>query len=290
MEEQRAANDRKTSEMREAVEGTHGGAPTAPLLDPHRTPGTGEPTPAWDHLRGQAQGAPEARVRDLQAGEALHPQAGGSSLSTRPPTVPSVAGGTPWPEAPIPQTMAQRVKVNPGEKSSPTWDDGPAKTQQNQTQSWGEGPKSSSHGWGSGHGSGSNGSNGSNGGEWREPAEVKKNGSSSHMWEGGNGRGGGGWKDSPRGGGGNGGGWGSKPAPAVGGWGEPQNQHPNGPAPGWGSKPQECPSGPAPGWGSKPQESPSGPAPGWGSKPQESPSGPAPGWGSKPQESPQRPS
>uniref|UniRef100_A0AAZ3ST04 Trinucleotide repeat-containing gene 6C protein n=1 Tax=Oncorhynchus tshawytscha TaxID=74940 RepID=A0AAZ3ST04_ONCTS len=294
MEEQRAANDRKTSEMRGGGGGDTWRGSNSPSSGSPPDPRNGGANPSLGPSQRPGSGGPGGKSEGPSGWGGPPPSSWGEQPVNKAPNG-SVSGwGDPMAQGPNttnngPKSGGQSWGV-PEEKSSPTWDDGPAKTQQNLTQSWGEGPKSSSHGWGSGHGSGSNGSNGSNGGEWREPAEVKKNGSSSHMWEGegGNGRGGG-WKDSPRGGGGNGGGWGSKPAPAVGGWGETQNQHPNGPAPGWGSKPQECPSGPAPGWGSKPQESPSGPAPGWGSKPQESPSGPAPGWGSKPQESPSGP-
>nr|XP_029537804.1 trinucleotide repeat-containing gene 6C protein-like isoform X1 [Oncorhynchus nerka] len=292
MEEQRAANDRKTSEMRGGGGGDTWRGSNSPSSGSPPDPRNGGANPSLGPSQRPGSGGPGGKSEGPSGWGGPPPSSWGEQPVNKAPNG-SVSGwGDPMAQGPNttnngPKSGGQSWGV-PEEKSSPTWDDGPAKTQQNQTQSWGEGPKSSSQGWGSGHGSGSNGSNGSNGGEWREPAEVKKNGSSSHMWEGGNGRGGG-WKDSPRGGGGNGGGWGSKPAPAVGGWGETQNQHPNGPAPGWGSKPQECPSGAAPGWGSKPQESPSGPAPGWGSKPQESPSGPAPGWGSKPQESPSGP-
>ncbi|XP_031730440.1 trinucleotide repeat-containing gene 6C protein isoform X1 [Anarrhichthys ocellatus] len=137
------------------------------------------------------------------------------------------------------------------EEKSSSWNDGPTKSQPT---NWGEGPKSS-HGWGNGNagngntgngnaGNASNSNGGSNGpstGEWGE-AEVKKNGSSSSLWEGEGGNGGsGGWKESPRGG--NGGGW-SKPAPAASNssWGEIPRA--NGPVQGsWGSsKPQESSS------------------------------------------------
>ncbi|KAL1005940.1 hypothetical protein UPYG_G00065940 [Umbra pygmaea] len=299
MEEQRAANERKTSELMGRSGGdTWGGSnspPSGPPLDPRngvanpkmgpsQRPGSGgkcEGQSGWggppplSSQPGSGWGEqPVSKAPNGSIGGWGDHSAQGPNSTTNGPK----GGGQSWGVA--------------DEKLSPTWDDVPAKNQQNQPQSWAEGPKSS-HGWGNGNGSrGSNGSNGSNGGEWGEPAEVKKNGSSSNMWEGeggGNGTGGG-WKDSSRGGGGNGGGWGSKPAPAVGGgWGETQNQRPNGPAPGWGSKAQENPSGPAPGWGSKPQENPSSPALGWGSKPQENPSSPALGWGSKPQENPSAP-
>nr|XP_019939758.1 PREDICTED: trinucleotide repeat-containing gene 6C protein-like isoform X2 [Paralichthys olivaceus] len=120
------------------------------------------------------------------------------------------------------------------EEKSPSWDDGPMKSQPT---SWGEGPKNT-HGWGSSNG----GSNGSSTGEWGEK-EVKNNSSSSSMWEGeGGNAGNGGWKESPRGGN-RGGGW-SKPAPAASNssWGE--NPRSNGPVQGgWGSsKPQESSS------------------------------------------------
>ncbi|XP_071245209.1 trinucleotide repeat-containing gene 6C protein-like isoform X2 [Salvelinus alpinus] len=292
MEEQRVANERKTSEMRGGGGGDTWRGSNSPSSGSPPDPRNGGANPNLGPSQRPGSGGSGGKSEGPSGWGGPPPSGWGEQPVNKAPNG-SVSGwGDPMAQGPNttnngPKSGGQSWGV-PEEKSSPTWDDGPAKTQQNQTQSWGEGPKSSSHGWGSGHGSGSNGSNGSNGGEWREPAEVKKNGSSSHMWEGEGGNGRGGWKDSPRGGGGNGSGWGSKPAPAVGvgGWGETQTQHPNGPAPGWGSKPQESPSGPAPGWGSKPQESPSGPAPGWGSKPQESPSGPAPGWGSKPQESP----
>ncbi|KAM9491366.1 trinucleotide repeat-containing gene 6C protein isoform 3-T3 [Salvelinus alpinus] len=295
MEEQRVANERKTSEMRGGGGGDTWRGSNSPSSGSPPDPRNGGANPNLGPSQRPGSGGSGGKSEGPSGWGGPPPSGWGEQPVNKAPNG-SVSGwGDPMAQGPNttnngPKSGGQSWGV-PEEKSSPTWDDGPAKTQQNQTQSWGEGPKSSSHGWGSGHGSGSNGSNGSNGGEWREPAEVKKNGSSSHMWEGEGGNGRGGWKDSPRGGGGNGSGWGSKPAPAVGvgGWGETQTQHPNGPAPGWGSKPQESPSGPAPGWGSKPQESPSGPAPGWGSKPQESPSGPAPGWGSKPQESPSGP-
>ncbi|XP_038873870.1 trinucleotide repeat-containing gene 6C protein-like [Salvelinus namaycush] len=292
MEEQRVANERKTSEMRGGGGGDTWRGSNSPSSGSPPDPRNGGANPNLGPSQRPGSGGSGGKSEGPSGWGGPPPSGWGEQPVNKAPNG-SVSGwGDPMAQGPNttnngPKSGGQSWGV-PEEKSSPTWDDGPAKTQQNQTQSCGEGPKSSSHGWGSGHGSGSNGSNG---GEWREPAEVKKNGSSSHMWEGEGGNGRGGWKDSPRGGGGNGGGWGSKPAPAVGvgGWGETQTQHPNGPAPGWGSKPQESPSGPAPGWGSKPQESPSGPAPGWGSKPQESPSGPAPGWGSKPQESPSGP-
>ncbi|XP_055758878.1 trinucleotide repeat-containing gene 6C protein-like isoform X1 [Salvelinus fontinalis] len=295
MEEQRVANERKTSEMRGGGGGDTWRGSNSPSSGSPPDPRNGGANPNLGPSQRPGSGGSGGKSEGPSGWGGPPPSGWGEQPVNKAPNG-SVSGwGDPMAQGPNttnngPKSGGQSWGV-PEEKSSPTWDDGPAKTQQNQTQSWGEGPKSSSHGWGSGHGSGSNGSNGSNGGEWREPAEVKKNGSSSHMWEGEGGNGRGGWKDSPRGGGGNGGGWGLKPAPAVGvgGWGETQTQHPNGPAPGWGSKPQESPSGPAPGWGSKPHESPSGPAPGWGSKPQESPSGPAPGWGSKPQESPSGP-
>uniref|UniRef100_A0A4W5Q4R7 Trinucleotide repeat-containing gene 6C protein n=1 Tax=Hucho hucho TaxID=62062 RepID=A0A4W5Q4R7_9TELE len=296
MEEQRAANERKTSEMRGGGGGDTWRGSNSPSSGSPLDPRNGGANPNLGPSQRPGSGGSGGKSEGPSGWGGPPPNSWGEQPVNKAPNS-SVSGwGEPMAQAPNttnngPKSGGQSWGV-PEEKSSSTWDDGPARTHQ----SWGEGPKSSSHGWGSGHGSGShgsNGSNGSNGGEWREPAEVKKNGSSSHMWEGegGNGRGGGGWKDSPRGGGGNGGGWGSKPAPAVGvgGRGETQTQHPNGPAPGWGSKPQESPNGPAPGWGSKPQESPNGPAPGWGSKPQESPNGPAPGWGSKPQESPNGP-
>uniref|UniRef100_A0A7N9AWL5 Trinucleotide repeat-containing gene 6C protein n=1 Tax=Mastacembelus armatus TaxID=205130 RepID=A0A7N9AWL5_9TELE len=125
------------------------------------------------------------------------------------------------------------------EDKSPSWDDGPTKSQPT---CWGEGSKSS-HGWGNGNG----GSNGSSTGDWGEP-EAKNSGSSSSMWEGEGGNGGnGGWKESPRGGN-RGGGW-SKTAPPVnnsswgetsranglviGSWGGPGSVKQN--TPGWGN-------------------------------------------------------
>uniref|UniRef100_A0AAY5L2R1 Trinucleotide repeat-containing gene 6C protein n=1 Tax=Esox lucius TaxID=8010 RepID=A0AAY5L2R1_ESOLU len=298
MEEQRAANERKTSEMMGRGGGDTWGGSNSPSSGPPPDPRNGGANPK--QVPSQRPGS---------GGKSEGPSGWGG------PSPPSSQTGSSWGEQPVNKAPNGSIggwgdlpaqgpsNTNNGpksggqswgvaeEKTSPTWDSGPAKVQPNQSQSWGEGPKSSTHGWGTGSGGrGSNGSNSSNGGEWGEPAEGKKNGTSSSMWEGEGGGNAGGWKDSPRGGGGNGGGWGSKPTAAVGGgWGESQIQRPSGPAPGWGSKPQESPSGPAPGWGSKPQENPSVPAPGWGSKPQESPSGPAPGWGSKPQESPSGP-
>uniref|UniRef100_A0A8C7W472 Trinucleotide repeat-containing gene 6C protein n=1 Tax=Oncorhynchus mykiss TaxID=8022 RepID=A0A8C7W472_ONCMY len=219
MEEQRAANERKTSEMRGGAGGDTWKGSSSPSSGSPPDPRNGGANP--------------------NLGPSQRPGSGGSGGKSEGP---SGWGGPPrsgWGEQPVnkapngsvsgwgePMAQGHNTTNNgpksgvqswgvPEGKSSPTWDDGPTKTQQNQSQSWGEGPKSS-HGWGSGHGSG----------------------------KGGNGRGGGGgWKDSPRGGGGNGGGWASNT---------------NGPAPGWGSKPQESTNGPAPGWGSKPQESTNG--------------------------------
>uniref|UniRef100_A0A4W5K801 Trinucleotide repeat-containing gene 6C protein n=1 Tax=Hucho hucho TaxID=62062 RepID=A0A4W5K801_9TELE len=285
MEEQRAANERKTSEMRGGGGGDSWRGSNSPSSGSPPDPRNGGANPNLEPSQRPGSGGSGGKSEGPSGWGGPPPSGWGEQPVNKAPNG-SVSGwGEPMAQGHNttnngPKSGGQSWGVPEG-KSSPTWDDGPAKTQQNQSQSWGEGPKSS-HGWGSGHGSGSYGSNSSNGGEWREPAEVKKNGSSSHMWEGegGNGRGGGGWKDSPRGGGGNGGGWGSKPAPAVGGGGWGETQHPNSPAPGWGSKPQESPNCPAPGWGSKPQESPNCPAPGWGSKPQESPNGGSIGsWG-----------
>ncbi|KPP76202.1 trinucleotide repeat-containing protein 6C-like [Scleropages formosus] len=105
------------------------------------------------------------------------------------------------------------------EDKSPGWDDPPIKAK---AHSWGEVPKSS-QGWSNGGGGGSN-----TAGDWGEPSDEKKNGTST-SWEGD----GPGWKETPRG-------WG-KPAPGVGGWGEPQR--PTVPPAGWGGKPQEGTNG-----------------------------------------------
>lgn len=122
------------------------------------------------------------------------------------------------------------------EDKTPNWDDNGMKSQHN---SWGDDPKSS-HGWGTINGS----SNSSTTGDWGE-AEIKKNGSSTTMWE----DGGSGWKESPRGGT-RGGGWG-KPSPTVNNnsWGETPRV--NGLVQGgWGSsKPQESSSGSSTGSG-----------------------------------------
>ncbi|XP_045067609.1 trinucleotide repeat-containing gene 6C protein-like [Coregonus clupeaformis] len=298
MEEQRAANERKTSEMKGGGGGDTWRGSNSPSSGSQPDPRNGGANPNLGPSQRPGSGGSGGKSEGPSGWGGPPPSGWGEQPVNKAPN--GSVGGWGEPMAQGPNTTNNGPKSGgqswgvPEEKSSPTWDDGPAKTQQNQSQSWGEGPKSSCQGWGSGHGSGShgsNGSNGSNGGEWREPDEVKKNGSSSSMWEG---EGGNGrrrrrvegqpqrrWRKWGR--------LGVEACPCCwgGGWGE--TQHPNGPAPGWGSKPQESPNGPAPGWGSKPQESPNSPAPGWGSKPQESPNGPAPGWGSKPQESPNGP-
>ncbi|XP_014847439.1 PREDICTED: trinucleotide repeat-containing gene 6C protein-like isoform X1 [Poecilia mexicana] len=120
------------------------------------------------------------------------------------------------------------------EKSS-SWDDGMMK---NKPSSWGEGPKNS-HSWGNSNGASSS----STTGEWGAP-DMKKNSSSSSMWEGEGSNGeSSGWNESPRGGIRGGGSWG-KPTPAVSNsnWGETPRA--NGPVQGgWGSaKPQESSS------------------------------------------------
>uniref|UniRef100_A0A8C8G8Z5 Trinucleotide repeat-containing gene 6C protein n=1 Tax=Oncorhynchus tshawytscha TaxID=74940 RepID=A0A8C8G8Z5_ONCTS len=227
MEEQRAANERKTSEMRGGAGGDTWKGSSSPSSGSPLDPRNGGANPNLGPSQRPGSGGSGGKSEGPSGWGGPPPSGWGEQPVNKAPNG-SVSGwGEPMAQGHNttnngPKSGVQSWGVPEG-KSSPTWDDGPTKT----------------------HGSrGSNGSNGSNGGEWREPAEVKKNGSSSHMWEGegGNGRGGG-WKDSPRGGGGNGGGWASNP---------------NGPAPGWGSKPQESPNGPAPGWGSKPQESPNG--------------------------------
>ncbi|MEQ2211486.1 hypothetical protein XENOCAPTIV_003374, partial [Xenoophorus captivus] len=118
---------------------------------------------------------------------------------------------------------------------SPRWDDGMMK---NKSSSWGESPKNS-QGWGTSNG----GSNGSTTGDWGVP-DLKKNGSSSSMWDGEEGnRETSGWNESPRGGSRGGGSWGkSTPAVSNSNWGETPRA--SGPVQGgWGSsKPQESSS------------------------------------------------
>uniref|UniRef100_A0A3P8XSM1 Trinucleotide repeat-containing gene 6C protein n=1 Tax=Esox lucius TaxID=8010 RepID=A0A3P8XSM1_ESOLU len=210
MEEQRAANERKTSEMMGRGGGDTWGGSNSSGGKSEGPSGWGGPSPPSSQTGSSWGEQPVNKAPNGSIGGWGDLPAQGPSNTNNGPK----SGGQSWGVA--------------EEKTSPTWDSGPAKVQPNQSQSWGEGPKSSTHGWGTGSGGrGSNGSNSSNGGEWGEPAEGKKNGTSSSMWEGEGGGNAGGWKDSPRGGGGNGGGWGSKPTAAVGGgWGE---------TPGWGS-------------------------------------------------------
>ncbi|XP_036380005.1 trinucleotide repeat-containing gene 6C protein isoform X2 [Megalops cyprinoides] len=141
---------------------------------------------------------------------------------------PNGSGG--WGEAPAGGPNANIPKGGQSwgpEEKSPSWDDPPAKPK---SQSWGEGPKPS-HGWGNG-GGGSSGP----GGDWGEPGEGKRNGTTNTPWEGD----GGSWKETPRG-------WG-KPAPGVGGsWGD--GQRPGAPVQGWGGKPQEGTNGTSGGGG-----------------------------------------
>ncbi|XP_061839704.1 trinucleotide repeat-containing gene 6C protein isoform X2 [Nerophis lumbriciformis] len=114
---------------------------------------------------------------------------------------------------------------------SPTWDSNMTKSQSN---NWGEGPRSSSHGWGTSNG----GSNSSR--DWGEP-EIKNNGSPSSMWEGEGGNGGNsGWKENARGG--NRGGVKLTSSVSNSTWGETSRA--NGPVQGtWGSsKPNESSS------------------------------------------------
>ncbi|XP_070770622.1 trinucleotide repeat-containing gene 6C protein [Enoplosus armatus] len=204
---------------------TNGGT-INPHIGPSQRPGSGGKTDS-EGSSSSGWGAPSPQPIQTGSGWGDPPQ----SLSKAPNGTTSGWGD------PLP-TNRPRNGGTPSwgtEDKSPSWDDGPKKSQPT---SWGEGPKSS-HSWGNSNG----GSNGSSTREWGE-AEVKNNGSSSSMWEGEGGNGGsGGWKESPRGGNRGGGGWG-KPAPTVSNssWGETSRA--NGPVQGgWGSsKPQESSS------------------------------------------------
>ncbi|XP_028978956.2 trinucleotide repeat-containing gene 6C protein isoform X1 [Esox lucius] len=151
----------------------------------------------------------------------------------KPPTAPGVwlnppqGGSRPGPNMP----KGGNQSWGAPEEKSPSWDDPHSKTPK--TQGWREGPKPSQGSWSN--------SGGGSGGDWGEPGEGKKHGTTTNPpWEGE-----GGWKESNRGwgkpglggnGGGNGGG--------GGGWGEPAMapQRPSGPTQGWGGKPQESSS------------------------------------------------
>ncbi|KAJ7989760.1 hypothetical protein DPEC_G00307860 [Dallia pectoralis] len=183
----------------------------------------------------------------------------------KPPTAPGVwlntPQGGPRPSSNMPKGGNQSWGAP--EEKTPNWDDPHSKAPK--TQGWREGPKPSQSSWSSSAG----GSGNVGGGDWGEPGEVKKHGTTTNPpWEGE-----GGWKESNRGWGkpglgGNSGGNGG----CEGGWGEPAMapQRPSGPAQGWGGKPQESSNssssvgggGPIGSWGGPGPVKPSGS--GWG--------------------------
>ncbi|MEQ2178789.1 hypothetical protein GOODEAATRI_017776, partial [Goodea atripinnis] len=203
---------------------TNGGA-INPNIGPSQRPGSGG---KMDSEGSSSSGWGAPPLQSIQTG---------SGWGDPPHSVNKAPNGTAcgWGD-PLPTSGSKNEGTSSwdSDKSS-RWDDGMMK---NKSSSWGESPKNS-QGWGNSNG----GSNGSTTGDWGVP-DLKKNGSSSSMWDGEEGnRETSGWNESPRGGSRGGGSWGkSTPAVSNSNWGETPRA--SGPVQGgWGSsKPQESSS------------------------------------------------
>ncbi|XP_035992694.1 trinucleotide repeat-containing gene 6C protein isoform X1 [Fundulus heteroclitus] len=203
---------------------TNGGA-INPNTGPGQRPGSGGKT---DNEGSSSSGWDAHRPQQIQTG---------SGWGEPPLPVAKAPNGTAsgWGD-PLPSSGSKNENTSSwGSDKTSSWDDGGMK---NKSSSWGESPKNS-HGWGNSNG----GSNGSTTGDWGAP-DMKKNSSSSSMWDGDEGHGEtSGWSESPRGESRGGGSWGkATPAGSNSNWGETPRA--SGPVQGgWGpSKPQESSS------------------------------------------------